>query len=93
MVEWAELANGPSWHLIDDLQEEIWYKDVQRLNLTLRPCPCGGKSYLSICDWMCCEASIRCVECDCGNYADSIEEWNKEIGIRNFYKEFEVRFS
>ena len=90
MNGFAELANGPSWHLLDDLLEEIWHKDVQRLNITLAPCPsCSGRAYLSICDWMCCKASIRYIECDCGVFAGpSIEEWNNRTAeIRNFYQE------
>jgi hypothetical protein len=62
----------------DEIEEALWCIEQKRLNTLLSPCPfCDGVATINFCEWGCCRASARYIECDCGISANAdIEKWN-----------------
>lgn len=63
----------------DELAEKDWYEKQKEMNSSLLPCPkCGSKVEISFCEWMCCKAQARYIECfKCNLTADpDISDWN-----------------
>lgn len=68
--------------IADELAEKAWYEKQKEMNSSLLPCPkCGAKAEISFCEWYCCKASARHIECSrCQIYSDvNIENWNNRV--------------